>query len=265
MKIFSLSFLAFCFFCLLVTGEYFVLAENMSATSINSLDAFSQANEAYYKNHLDDAAKLYQQLLDSGMVNGHLNYNLGNIAYRLGHMGTAVLHYKKALRLIPRDPDVRANLEFIERKLVDKFVPAWSTTLFSTLFFWNSYMTTHELLVLLAFISGGMWICGGLLWFVPKSLPRLLFMVLLILSVLFSISTFIKWDFEHRQWGIIEKVEVDVHPTFLETEKVLFKLHEGTEVEVIDRQSFEQNSIWLQIRLSHGESGWVKEEEVGIL
>ncbi len=253
---FSLSFLVFCFF---MTGQHSALASD------SSLDIFSSANEAYYKNHLENAAKLYQQLLDSGMVNGHLNYNLGNVAYREGHSGEAILDYKKALRLIPRDPDVRANLEFVERKLVDKFEPTWRSTLFSTLFFWNSYMTTHELLVVLACLLGGMWICGGLLWFVSKPLPRALFMVFLILSVVFSISTFIKWDAEHRHWGIVEKSEVDVHPTFLETEKVLFKLHEGTEVEVIDRQSFEQNTTWLQIRLPHFESGWVKGEEVGIL
>lgn len=257
MKLQRLLYLSLFILSVLAGGSSLVLANNSPA------DIFIKANDAYYKNHLDEAAVYYQQLLANAKTNGHLYYNLGNVAYRQGHLGEALLNYKKALRLIPRDPDLRANLEFVQRRLVDKFSPAWIDTFFSLLFFWNSFVTLSELELMLAFFLGGMWIFGGILFFSKKSLLRGIFVVFLVMSLLFSASTACKLMQEHRRWGVLLKPEVDVHPTFIETDKILFKLHEGTEVEVEDEKTFNSNGTWVQITLSGGKTGWIKKEEIG--
>jgi tetratricopeptide (TPR) repeat protein len=56
------------------------------------------------------AAEAYQAIVDSGVRNGRLFYNLANAHLRAGDVGRAVLNYKRAARLIPGDPDLQSNL-----------------------------------------------------------------------------------------------------------------------------------------------------------
>ena len=41
-----------------------------------------------------------------------MEFNLANAEFRLGHLGRAILHYERALRLDPTDSEIRANLEY---------------------------------------------------------------------------------------------------------------------------------------------------------
>jgi len=74
--------------------------------------AFTEAGTAYDEDRVKDAIALYQSLIDKGYRSQALYYNLGNARFRAGRLGRAVLDYKRALYLTPRDPDVRANLAY---------------------------------------------------------------------------------------------------------------------------------------------------------
>lgn len=69
------------------------------------------------------AAQAYQQLVDQGFAEAALFYNLGNAYYKQGDVGHALLNYRRAERLAPRDADIEANL-----KLVRAQIPAQSDT-----------------------------------------------------------------------------------------------------------------------------------------
>lgn len=88
-----------------------------AACSVLAADApetlFQQAAQAYDENRYDEAITLYEQLLREGLRSPELYYNLGNAYYRSGDIGRAVLGYKRALVLAPRDADARHNLEFV--------------------------------------------------------------------------------------------------------------------------------------------------------
>lgn len=73
---------------------------------------FADAAKAYDENRLPDAIAGWQALADEGQALTEVLFNLGNAYYRNGNLGQAILAYRRAQRLAPRDPDVRANLGF---------------------------------------------------------------------------------------------------------------------------------------------------------
>ena len=73
---------------------------------------FADAAKAYDENRLPDAIRGWQALADEGQALPEVLFNLGNAHYRNGDLGEAILAYRRAQRLAPRDPDIRANLGF---------------------------------------------------------------------------------------------------------------------------------------------------------
>src|SRR5262249_48343930 len=51
-------------------------------------------------------------------------YNLGNALFKGGKIGLAILNYRRAEFLAPRDPDIAANLAFARNYRVDKVLAA---------------------------------------------------------------------------------------------------------------------------------------------
>ena len=74
--------------------------------------AFADAAKAYDENRLPDAIQGWEALVAEGQKQPETLFNLGNAYYRNGNLGKAILAYRQAQRLAPRDPDIRANLGF---------------------------------------------------------------------------------------------------------------------------------------------------------
>lgn len=92
-----------------------ILAEE----SFNSKETFGMANQMYEKGRWDEAETLYQSLLRRGLASADLYYNLGNVAYKKGERGRAVLWYERAKRLAPRDSDIEFNLKLAMSHIKD--------------------------------------------------------------------------------------------------------------------------------------------------
>jgi tetratricopeptide (TPR) repeat protein len=75
---------------------------------------FFHANALYKDGQYDAAVQEYEQLLQSGRTSGNLYFNLGNAYFKAGKKGKAIVNYERARRLIPGDPDLRANLEYAQ-------------------------------------------------------------------------------------------------------------------------------------------------------
>lgn len=78
------------------------------------------ADSAYLTDHYKEAAALYSAAIDSLGPSSDLYYNLGNTMFRLGKPGRAILAYERALRLDPTNSDARANLEFVNSRIIDR-------------------------------------------------------------------------------------------------------------------------------------------------
>lgn len=88
--------------------------------------SFDQANRLYEQGKYRDATEAYEALLQRGTESTALWFNLGNAQFKAGHVGDAIAAYRKAEQLAPRDPDVRANLDFARRQVTGPSIhPAW--------------------------------------------------------------------------------------------------------------------------------------------
>jgi hypothetical protein len=75
------------------------------------LTAMSAADVLYATGQYSESIQIFQQLIDQGVQESSVFYNLGNAYYRLGDYGRAILNYRRASQLNPRDADIKANLE----------------------------------------------------------------------------------------------------------------------------------------------------------
>jgi Flp pilus assembly protein TadD len=102
-------------------GLFCVFASTMmflSSTSIvfaaepDYTRTFVEASKAYDENRLPEAIQGWSRLVEEGQNLPAVLFNLGNATYRNGNLGEAILAYRHAQTLAPRDPDIRANLGF---------------------------------------------------------------------------------------------------------------------------------------------------------
>ena len=61
---------------------------------------FDEANAAYADGRYEEAAALYQAMIDE-QPDAVLYYNLGNARFKQGELAQAILNYERALRLKP--------------------------------------------------------------------------------------------------------------------------------------------------------------------
>jgi hypothetical protein len=78
---------------------------------------FVAANELALKGDLKSAIALYRTLVDQGVSNEDLFYNLGNAYAEDGQLAEAAVAYERALRLQPNDRDARANLAALRKQM----------------------------------------------------------------------------------------------------------------------------------------------------
>ena len=79
-----------------------------------------QGDEAYADARYTDAITIYESVLAKQGASLSLYYNLGNAYYRNNQPGKAILNYERALRIDANDEDAKANLEFVQSRIVDK-------------------------------------------------------------------------------------------------------------------------------------------------
>ncbi len=90
---------------------------SLPAASLANPDAaFSRALTAYNAGALEEARKEFLAIVEAGHLSAPLTHNLGNIEFRLGNDGQAVLWYKRALVMNPISPETLQNLRAVARK-----------------------------------------------------------------------------------------------------------------------------------------------------
>ncbi|KJU84184.1 hypothetical protein MBAV_003620, partial [Candidatus Magnetobacterium bavaricum] len=84
-----------------------------SVDTAGANEVFQKASAYYAQGKYDSAIARYEGLLAAGVESGNLYYNLGNCYFKAGDIGRSILSYERAGRLIPHDPDLKANYEFV--------------------------------------------------------------------------------------------------------------------------------------------------------
>lgn len=88
-----------------------------AAWAVTPAELANQAQADYQAGRYDQAIKGWQELQEIGFVNGDLYYNIASAYWRLGKVGQARRYFLIARDWLPREPEIRQNLAFLESKL----------------------------------------------------------------------------------------------------------------------------------------------------
>lgn len=220
-------------------------------------DRFDEANQRYHDGKYAEAVQVYEEIIKSN-PQPVVYYNLGNAYFKARKPGLAILNYKRALALAPRDRDIRQNLGFasqlIEYKIEDK--RSWYVRKLDKL------LTRVTLMECWSVALGGYFIFTfGL--FISLILNRRPIFgrsgALALVFVLFcSFPLLLKYGVlgGGRPAVVIEpQAEVRYGPST--TDSIAFRLVEGLEVSL---QGEERD--WCRIQLTDGRSGWLPKSQV---
>lgn len=222
-----------------------------------STEAFDAANKLHDAGNFSDAAAAYEKLLQSGQASSAIYFNLGNAFFRAGEMGRAIAAYRHAEQLTPRDPDIRANLQFARNQVQGSThtLPGWQRTL--------GKLNLNEWAWL---TSAAVWLCFLMLTLFQirpmlKPLLRNYLIGITVVAVGLCICLGLVWQqTRFSPSAIVVARDAAVHQGPLDESKVAFTAHDGAELQVID-----QKDNWLEVRTDPQHFGWVNGGQVLIL
>jgi tetratricopeptide (TPR) repeat protein len=222
---------------------------------------FQKGNAAYRAGEYAEAALLYESLVSKNWKNAAVFYNLGNASFKQKHPGRAILNYERARRFSPRDRDVLANLAFVsgllEYRVEDK--RNWYLRM------GEAALTTftREEIGILTLAFSLLFLAG---WAIPLYLrPATLWgwkrKTLLVLT-LTCLGLWLSKGFHEGivKEGVTLKSQATVRYGPSHKDQVALRLGEGIKVRVK-----KTSGEWSRVVLTNGETGWMHQEELGIV
>lgn len=244
----STSFLSFCSFAMLLLLSACAPHTVSGALMLN-------ANRDYESGRYNTATIAYEHLVATGVYDGVVFYNLGNAYYKTGDLGQAILNYRRAQRLLPRDPDVTTNLKLANAQIIDRLDTPLENSLISlTRRFLIESTTINESAALAVLLWVTLCILGTL-WLLLKRKQVALRYCLVLVVIFFTLSTLSLGLHIHeynQASAIVLADETEVRSGPGTDYLVQFKLHTGIEVQVI-----EQRGEWTRISLPGDLQGWL--------
>lgn len=209
------------------------------------------------------SADRFQLLVDSGIINGDLYYDLGNAYFQSGDLGQAIANYLRAQQLRPNDPRIEANLDHARTLVRPQVMQEGSDALLQRLMFWHHGWPMQWRLIIFAIMWIALWVF--ILIRIFRSYSGFLWMsgVTAILAITFGISTFmsITGTNSWRQ-GVLIHDEVVVRKGNADSFSPQFDepVNQGLEFRVL-----EERPDWLHIELNNGQSGWIPKSDAEII
>ena len=243
---------------LLATLALALCAVSVGADSIPA--QFTAGNQAYAAGDYARARDSYLQAYAAGATGANLCYNLGNVYTKIGDGPRAVLWYRRALRLVPRDRDAAANLKRVLTGLPDAIPDVPPTWVHAAGRWLVSHFSLGELAAGTALCW---WALVGLVIYQLRirRLPgrkRLLPWGVGGLLALMLLLTFVRWQ---RDWGTHRGIVVAQKVTILSgpggTFDRVVEAPGGLDVQIIA-----ERGAWLQVRVPTGVIGWAQKSDI---
>jgi tetratricopeptide (TPR) repeat protein len=252
----------FALICLAVVGLFLAnQALLLAKPSTSAVEMMTTANKLYEEGQFEQAAQGYQQLVDQGFNDSALLYNLGNAYFKQGDYGRAILNYRRAEQLAPRDPDIEANLYLARAQTIDQLEDVANDEGFfsSVVKLTQGWLTLDEL----AKAALGLWVVFALLLIaftsskkgstLRESLGYVLVVTLFLMTVgIVGLGSRLYLE-NTRPEAVVVAHEVNVTSGPGSQYVTEFTLHGGTEVSLV-----ENRENWVRLALASGElQGWV--------
>ncbi len=234
-----------------------------------AIEEFDQAQESRTSNPdkarqlLGSAAQRMESLVAAGISNGYLEYNLANTYLQLSDVGRAILHYRRAQRLIPGDALLTENLGVARARSLLNIPPARSSAVYRTLFFWH-YQTSpwgRFAAALAAYFL--FWALLAVRAFVPRTGLLAAAVVAALVSVAAGGSLAVqRWQDRTTPDAVVVANDVAVYKGPGSTYQKQFEqpLQAGVEVRVR-----EERGEWRRIELSDGSGGWIPRDTMELV
>jgi len=228
-------------------------------------ERFEEANTLYNASKYAEAIDKYESILDSKEHSVELYFNLGNANYKLNNIAPSIYYYEKALQLSPNDKEIENNLAFAKNMTIDAIdkVPEVGFSRITKNIVNTFNADTWSKIAI-----------GGVLLFVllflmyhfshGTSRKRIAFIVsvLSLLIACFSVAMAFQKDRLNKKDNpaivFAQESRVKVDPN--QTSEEVFRLHEGTKVQVLE--TFED---WKKIQLSDNSIGWIPSKDIKLL
>lgn len=208
---------------------------------------FADAAKAYDENRLAEAIAGWESLVAEKQTMPAVLYNLGNAYYRNGDLGEAIRAYRRAQRLAPRDPDIRANLGFAAQS-AGIVLPARAPLV--------AVLLDFSLKEWLAFGSACFWMLGLALgawtvWPRARFAARPAAAVCAALLLLALGGLWAHGELRRRPEGVVMRAEQKILSSPLESATPLLAIPAGAIVRQLDRRG-----QWLEIQYD-ATRGWL--------
>jgi tetratricopeptide (TPR) repeat protein len=221
---------------------------------------YNRANARYTDKRYQEALALYRELVDRGILNASLYYNLGNTYFKLGEKGKAVLSYERAMRLKPFDRDIRANLRFVKRSLQDQITPLYNerfSRFFSTLLELLTLRNIVRIEIFFFTLAVSLFVLS---LFMPSHPLKNVIIVIVVFFIVSLAGVFVKNYQEQNHPHAILMEEIDVRSSPIEESETLFTLHEGAKLRVVEKRG-----EWVRFRIEDGREGWVRADSFELI
>lgn len=219
-----------------------------------------QAQTAYDNGRYDEAVKLYEKLAERSPGDPALLYNLGNAYAHTNQRGMAIWRYLQALRLEPRDRDLRFNLERlapdISQQLAIAPIPPinWIYQLFTA----NEWTAMAGTAAILAMTLGALYFFR--LYRTRLANPaRTLILALLAFAAVAYPFAFTHYNYDDDAWrGVVVEENTVAHagPSLNQTETD--RLPVGTVLRILEKTQ----AGWIKFSYAGGRMGFVEQNRV---
>lgn len=226
---------------------------------------FVEANTLYNDAKYADAIDMYQSILDSGVQSSELYFNLGNAHYKLNNIAPSIFYFEKALLLNPNDKEIKNNLAFAQNMTIDaidKVPEVGFSRIIKNIVNLYSADTWSKIAIAGVFIFVIIFLLYRFARATTKKRIAFIISVLgLFISFFSIIMAFQKDDLDKKDNpAIVFAQESRVKSDPNKTSEELFRLHEGTKVQVLE--SYED---WYKIQLSDKTLGWIPSQDIKTL
>lgn len=221
----------------------------------NCPSLFQQAGQYYEKGQYKDAINIYESLVSQKQINSALYYNLANAYYKTQSLGKAVLNYERALRLSPRDKEIRYNLSFLRQQVKE---PQPSVIILALNYFTN-LITLNTLLLLCSCLY--IFLTAGFIIYLFNKNQLLLLSNLFIFFILILSAGWLSLKVKDEIFtksAVVLSGPADVRNGPGSENSVGFTVPEGRKVVVLG-----QKDDWYAIGLTvEGFKGWIEKKYI---
>ncbi len=248
--------------CPAAAGLILAVTVFLGTAAMAQSSEFKQANARYEAGDFKAAEGLYKKVIAEAGPTAAIYYNLGNACFKQGKRAEALVYYRRAHRIAPRDKDLSWNLSVLRGSLQDRIEEPQANILFYGIKKALGLVSADEAGIAFTGCLFLLLVLTVLTVLIPvlKTWTRSVRFVAWILCLTTGLILFYKWQATKDPRVVVMADEVYAHYGPSDKETRAFLLHEGAEAKVLD-----EAKGWYYLVLRNKNTGWVPKDSCQIV